>query len=74
MAPAISARGITPKQAMMPNVITHEFRTGSRKGPIKTTAIDRAQCPPVVRWCLIGLVLQVTNTPTPFIANSGQND
>jgi len=41
MAPAINASGTTAAHAMSPKVTTHAFRTGSRSGPMKATAITR---------------------------------
>ena len=40
-SPAISARGTTAAQAIIPHSITQRFRTGSRSGPTKSAAITR---------------------------------
>ena len=41
IGPAISASGMTPAQAMRPNVTTHLLRTGSTNGPMNATAMTR---------------------------------
>jgi hypothetical protein len=39
MGPITKAKGITNMQAINPESITHEFLTGSRKGPMNAAAI-----------------------------------
>src|ERR1700677_3315764 len=41
MGPAMSARGMTPAQAISPKVMTHLLRTGSTQGPMNAMAMTR---------------------------------